>query len=59
MSQCRNPFSNKGETLGYFDTPEEAHNAWKKRKHQHAIKLAETYNNLPDAVIERLLTIYK
>ena len=35
-AQCRNPFSEKKEHLGHFSTPEEAHEAWRKRKHELA-----------------------
>lgn len=38
---CRNPFIKKKENLGYFDCPNEAHLAWKKRKHELACQLAE------------------
>jgi hypothetical protein len=33
---CQNPFTRKREHLGYFSTPEEAHEAWRKRKHELA-----------------------
>lgn len=39
-AQCRNPFSKKGESIGYFDDELSAHKAWKARKHEHAVKLA-------------------
>ena len=39
---CRNPFSEKKEHLGYFLTPEEAHEAWRKRKHELAQLVAAT-----------------
>ena len=35
-AQCNNPFTGKQEYLGYFSTPEEAHEAWRKRKHELA-----------------------
>ena len=41
-AQCRNPFTEKNEHLGYFSTPEEAHEAWRKRKHEIAQRVAET-----------------
>ena len=37
---CRNPFSGKQEHLGYFSTPEEAHEAWRKCKHDLAQRVA-------------------
>ena len=33
---CSNIFSGKQEHLGYFSTPEEAHEVWRKRKHELA-----------------------
>ena len=39
---CRNPFSEKQEHLGYFSTPGEAHEAWRKRKHELAQLVADT-----------------
>jgi hypothetical protein len=35
-AQCRNPFAGEQEYLGYFSTPEEAHESWRKRKHDLA-----------------------
>lgn len=40
-SQCNNPFTKKEEHLGYFDCPNEAHEEWRKRKHEHACKWAD------------------
>ena len=40
-AQCCNPFTKKQEYLGYFTCPNEAHEAWRKRKHELAIALAE------------------
>lgn len=33
---CSNPWTRKNENLGYFESKDEAHKAWKLRKHQHA-----------------------
>ena len=41
-ARCRNPFTEKKESLGYFSTPEEAHEAWRKRKHEIAQLVAAT-----------------
>lgn len=40
-ARCGNPFAGKADRLGYFNAPEEAHNAWRKRKHELAIQYAE------------------
>lgn len=40
-AQCCNPFSGNTEHLGYFTCPESAHEAWRARKHEHALALAE------------------
>lgn len=39
-SSCRNPFTKKQETLGYFTCEEEAHQTWTKRKLELAKELA-------------------
>ena len=40
-SSCNNPFTGKLENLGRFQTQEEAHLAWKARKHELACMLAD------------------
>ena len=40
-AMCSNPFTNKKEWLGLFDSEAKAHLAWKKRKHELACKLAD------------------
>lgn len=40
-AQCRNPFTGKNESLGSFLSKEEAHRAWKARKNEIAIELAD------------------
>ena len=42
LAHCGNPFTGKKEHLGYFSTPEEAHEAWRKRKHELAQLVAAT-----------------
>ena len=39
-AQCNNPFSGKKEHLGYFTCPDEAHEAWRARKHELALQIA-------------------
>lgn len=41
MAQCSNPFTGKRERLGYFNCPNQAHLAWRKRKHELACQLAD------------------
>jgi hypothetical protein len=45
LSRCGNPFTGKTEYLGKFKTVEQAHEAWRKRRHELAIQLAETQTN--------------
>lgn len=40
-SCCSNPFTKKQEYLGYFRCPNQAHLAWKARKHELACQLAD------------------
>ena len=39
-ANCRNPLTGKKEYLGQFDSPETAHEAWRKRKHELACMYA-------------------
>lgn len=41
QSSCKNPITGNSEHLGYFFDENEAHLAWKKRKHELACQLAE------------------
>lgn len=38
---CSNPFTGRKEHLGLFDRKEDAHEAWRSRKHDHALRYAE------------------
>ena len=40
-SQCGNPITNQREFLGYFTCQDQAHEAWRKRKHELACQLAD------------------
>lgn len=40
-AQCNDPFTKNRGYIGCFDSDEEAHQAWKKRKHELACKLAD------------------
>ncbi len=54
-SRCCNPFTKRGENLGYFDSELEAHNEWLKRKLELAKELAtiQTDERVAKALIER------
>jgi hypothetical protein len=53
---CKNPFTGKQENLGYFSTPEEAHEVWRKRKHELAQLVAATESD--PRVVEALKKRY-
>ena len=55
-AQCKNPFTGEREYLGLFSTPEEAHEAWRKRKHELAQLVAATETDL--RVVEALKKRY-
>ena len=56
QAQCRNPFTREQEYLGYFSTPEEAHECWRKRKHELAQLVADTESDV--RVVEALRKCY-
>lgn len=60
-ASCQNPFIGKAEILGYFESPEEAHEAWKSRKHELALIYASQQTDLriAKALETRYLTISK
>ena len=55
-SNCSNPFTKKGEHLGCFDCPNEAHLVWKARKHELACMLADSEHVNDPRVAEALKT---
>lgn len=57
MSQCSNPFTKKDEYLGSFTCSNQAHLAWKKRKHELACQLADLQTD--ERVAEALRNRYK
>lgn len=40
-AMCSNPFSGRHEIIGCFTCPDAAHEAWRKRKHEHACRYAD------------------
>ena len=55
-ARCSNPFTGKLEHLGYFSTPEDAHEAWRERKHELAQRVAATESD--PRVVEALKKRY-
>ena len=55
-AKCGNPFTGKQEHLGYFSTPEEAHEAWRKQKHELSQLVAATESD--PRVVEALRKRY-
>lgn len=57
---CSDPFGGTLEHLGYFDCPSAAHEAWRQRKHQHALRYADmqTDKRIADALRSRY-SIYR
>ena len=55
-ARCENPFTGKKEHLGYFLTPEDAHEAWRERKHELAQLVAATESDI--RVVEALKKRY-
>lgn len=56
-SSCSNPFTKKGENLGFFDSADEAHMAWSRRKYEHAVLLASTVSE--DKIAKALINRFK
>lgn len=54
-AKCCNPFAEKYESLGYFDDPEEAHEVWRAKKHEHACRYADMQDDhrIADALRSR------
>lgn len=57
MSRCCNPFTNEPEYLGLFHCQNQAHLAWKARKHELACRLADIQTD--ERVAEALRIRYK
>ena len=55
QARCSNPFTKKSDFLGYFDDELSAHLAWKKRKLELAIIMAEKQSDkrVAEALVKR------
>ena len=58
-ARCQNPFTKKREHLGYFSNELDAHLAWKKRKHELAVQLAESEYVTDERIANILKNKYK
>lgn len=58
IAKCSNPFSGRQETLGFFNSAEAAHQAWKLKKHEVACYLADLQEDsrIADALRRRYLS---
>ena len=56
QAYCKNLFTGKKEHLGYFSTPEDAHEGWRERKHELAQLVAATESD--PRVVEALKKRY-
>ena len=59
MAQCRNPLTGKRDYLGYFTNELQAHLAWKARKHELSVMLANSEYCTDERLREVLLNKYK
>lgn len=58
-ASCNDPINLKGCYLGRYDTPEEAHIAWKQKKHEFALQLVYEFDKIDERVKESLSKRYK
>ena len=58
QAQCSNPFTGKREHLGMYHCPDQAHLAWKRRKHELACQLADSEYVTDERVAQALRTRY-
>ena len=56
-ARINNPFTKESEGLGYYSTPELAHEVWRKRKHELSCTYAEMETN--PLIVEALLNRFK
>ena len=55
QASCKNPFTKKQETLGYFDCEQQAHESWLKRKLElaHELAVIQTDPRVAKALVDR------
>lgn len=58
LASCCNPFTKRQEYVRHLRCPILAHNAWKAKKHEHAIALVEQIEDMDSRVKYKLLTMY-
>ena len=59
QSECRNPITGKKHYIGYFTTPEAAHDAWLKRKLELADQLKPEMDAIDQRIHPNVVTIIK
>lgn len=42
IAACKNPLNGRSITIGRFDNQEDAHEAWKRKKHEYACELSKS-----------------
>lgn len=57
QAQCRNTVANKIQYIGLFDTPEEAHLAWRARKLELALELKPSMDEIDMRIYPRVVEI--
>lgn len=57
IASCCNPITRKREHLGYFDTPEAAHLAWRARKLELALELKPRMDEIDHRIYPRVIEI--
>lgn len=59
QSHCCNPITGKKHSLGYFNTPESAHEAWLKYKLELAAQLKPDIDSIDKRIYPNVVTIIK
>ena len=58
-SNCSNPSTGRREHVGYFDTPENAHKAWRTRKLEIALELKPQMDGIDLRIYPRVVEIIR